>query len=125
MRARVKRVDPGRSRAGGCTVSESVTLMPTPDRRRGFLALVCWIVFWGVLALALLDRRFAAVHVVATMISYAAWNVREGRKWYGVFLLFVPLYGPYLVGKMFWSWAGSWTIGGGSRGSSRPGSIGE
>ena len=81
----------------------------TANRNRRSLAVLCWIVFWGVLALALLDPRFAAAHIFATMISYATWNVREGRKWYGVFLLFVPLYGPYLIGKMFWSWAGSWT----------------
>ena len=98
----------------------------TANRRRRFLAVLCWIVFCGVLALALLDPRFAAAHIVVTMISYATWNVREGRKWYGLFLLFVPFYGPYLIAKMFWSWAGSWSQSPAAvERHRRPGSIGE
>ena len=108
------------------TVAESVMLRLTATQRRRFLAVLCWIVFCGVLALALLDPRFAAAHIVATMISYATWNVREGRKWYGLFLLFVPFYGPYLIAKMFWSWAGSWSQSPAAvERHRRPGSIGE
>jgi hypothetical protein len=75
---------------------------------RVFLAVLCWIGFAIAVLLGEVNTWFAGAHFVALMILYATWNVRQGRKWYGVFLLFVPVYSGWLVGKMFWSWAGSW-----------------
>jgi hypothetical protein len=84
----------------------------TPKRgKRIFLATLCWI---GLIVLAGLGRGagidfFVGVEYTALGILYATWNIGQGRKWYGVFLLLVPLYSTLLIGKMFWSWAGSWT----------------
>jgi hypothetical protein len=74
------------------------------------LAILCWIVHISAAAWTLYHGSLLVFPLsVALGILYAVWNVRQGRKWYGVFLLLVPLYGWWLTGKMYWSWAGTWS----------------
>jgi hypothetical protein len=70
----------------------------------GYITLICFDAS-GELTLKLIGL----IGGLFLAVAYTGWITRRGRPWYGVFLLCIPLYHSWLIGKMFWSWAGEWT----------------
>jgi hypothetical protein len=74
---------------------------------RLLVAIGFWVV--PIILVVLFGDDMVALLSLSLWIAYAIWNVKCGRKWYGVFLLLVPIYHFVLVANMFWAWAGQLT----------------
>jgi hypothetical protein len=46
------------------------------------------------------------VYAIGLIIAFAHWNAKRGGKWYRVLQMLVPIYGLWVIGEMYWDWAG-------------------
>ncbi len=101
-------------------VDTAVTQEPRPDRqrKRWLVAVGIWVLWFlaGVVVQVLKDAPSSSSQGAAALIglplvacliyAVARLAVFQGRKWYEVFGLLVPIVNLILIGRLFWYWAG-------------------